>query len=112
MILLCYDGSEDARDAIDRAATLFRGAPATVLAVWLPYAAIVTQTSSLGIAFPPPLADLDEIEAAIQDDAQASAQEGADRATRAGMRRRHVASHGAPAWPRRSSRSPRRSTPR
>lgn len=84
MILLCYDGSDDARAAVERAATLFPGAAATVLAVWLPYRAMVMQ-SSFGIAFPPPLADLERIDAEIQDDARASAQEGADRATRAGM---------------------------
>jgi nucleotide-binding universal stress UspA family protein len=84
MILLCYDGSDDARAAVQRAATLFPGAAAMVLAVWLPYLAMVTETS-FGIAFPPPLADLDGIDAEIQEDARASAQEGADGATRAGL---------------------------
>jgi hypothetical protein len=35
-ILLCYDGSEDAQAATDRAARLFPGASVTVLAVWEP----------------------------------------------------------------------------
>ena len=36
MILLCYDGSDDAKAAIARAGALFTGQPATVLAVWEP----------------------------------------------------------------------------
>ena len=35
-LLLCYDGSEDAKHAIERAGSLFNGAPALVLTVWQP----------------------------------------------------------------------------
>jgi nucleotide-binding universal stress UspA family protein len=34
MILICYDGSEDAREAIGQAATLMPGHPALALTVW------------------------------------------------------------------------------
>lgn len=37
MILICYDGSTDAREAIARAAPLLRGQRATVLTVWIPF---------------------------------------------------------------------------
>ena len=40
-LVLCYDGSEDAGHAIERAGVLFRGARTLVLTVWQP-------TSSLG----------------------------------------------------------------
>jgi nucleotide-binding universal stress UspA family protein len=36
MILICYDGSEDARAAIAQAATLMPGHPAVALTVWSP----------------------------------------------------------------------------
>ena len=37
MILICYDGSTDAKEAIVRSATLLRGQRATVLTVWSPF---------------------------------------------------------------------------
>ena len=37
MILICYDGSADAKEAIARGASLLRGQPATVLTVWQPF---------------------------------------------------------------------------
>lgn len=84
MILLCYDGSDDANAAIDRATTLFAGAPATVLTIWQPYAQMVTQ-NGFGFAYVMPAVEADEIDAATERDALATAHEGADRAARAGM---------------------------
>src|SRR4051794_12319086 len=37
-LLLCYDGSEHARDAVERAGSLFAGRDAVVLTVWQPTA--------------------------------------------------------------------------
>lgn len=37
MIVICYDGSRDAREAIGRGGRLLRGQRATVLAVWNPF---------------------------------------------------------------------------
>jgi nucleotide-binding universal stress UspA family protein len=45
-LILCYDGSEDARHAIQRAGALFPGRRALVVTVWQPTAA----TGSLGFA--------------------------------------------------------------
>lgn len=84
MILICYDGSDDANAAIDRATTLFAGSPATVLTIWQPYAQMVTQ-DGFGFAYVMPVVDADTIDDATQRDARATAQVGADRATRAGM---------------------------
>src|SRR5215211_722379 len=39
-LLLCYDGSEDAKHAIERAGALFAGRPALVLTVWQPARAL------------------------------------------------------------------------
>ena len=45
MILICYDGSTDAKEAIVRGATLLRGQRATVLTVWSPF-----DTAALGLS--------------------------------------------------------------
>lgn len=84
MILLCYDGSEDAQAAAERAARVFPGAPVTVLTLWEPYVEMVAQ-SGFGVAYPPPLADVVQIDAAVEEQAQTIAQEGAELLTRAGM---------------------------
>lgn len=84
MILLCYDGSEDAQAAAERAARVFPGAPVTVLTLWEPYVEMVAQ-SGFGVAYPPPLADVEQIDAAVEEQAQTTAQEGAELLTRAGV---------------------------
>ena len=84
MILLCYDGSEDAQAAAERAARVFPGAPVTVLTLWEPYVEMVAQ-SGFGVAYPPPLADVEQIDAAVEEQAQTIAQEGAELLTRAGV---------------------------
>jgi nucleotide-binding universal stress UspA family protein len=84
VILLCYDGSEDAQAAAERAARVFPGAPVTVLTLWEPYVEMVAQ-SGFGVAYPPPLADVEQIDAAVEEQAQTISQEGAELLTRAGM---------------------------
>ncbi|MGZ4325074.1 MAG: universal stress protein, partial [Solirubrobacteraceae bacterium] len=46
MILIAYDGSPDARSAIDHAGELFSGEPATVLTVWEPFIDVMTRTGA------------------------------------------------------------------
>ena len=75
MILLCYDGSSDAQSAIDHAGELLSGQPATVLTIWEPFVAAMTRTT---LSF-------EEIDAASEQAAHERAQEGVERATRAGM---------------------------
>jgi hypothetical protein len=48
MIIVCYDGSEDAQAAADHVTRAFRGKPATVLTVWEPYAEVLA-SSELGL---------------------------------------------------------------
>jgi nucleotide-binding universal stress UspA family protein len=84
MILLCYDGSDDAKAAIDRAATLFPGRPATVLTVWEPFIAVLERTGA-GLAFGGPAMDFDDIDAQNEKAALDAAKEGAARADAAGL---------------------------
>lgn len=45
MILICYDGSTDAKEAIAHGARMLRGQRATVLTIWSPF-----DTAALGLA--------------------------------------------------------------
>jgi len=83
MILLCYDGSADARAAIERAAVLFGGSPATVVTVWQPIAYVLAR-SSAGMV---PIAgvDMEQVDTACREDAARLAEEGARLAGEAGL---------------------------
>jgi nucleotide-binding universal stress UspA family protein len=84
MILLCYDGSEHAQAAADVAARLFPHAPVTVLSVWEPFIEVMA-ASGFGAGYPPPIGDVDEIDAATREQATITARDGADRVRHAGM---------------------------
>ena len=82
MILLCYDGSSDAQCAIDRAGELLRGQPATILTVWDGLAAVLARAGTgVGIG----ALDFEAIDAASERSARQRAEEGVDRARRAGL---------------------------
>jgi nucleotide-binding universal stress UspA family protein len=87
MILVCYDGSADARAAIDRAALLMPGQEATVLLVWETMLETMTRHGSLGMGFGMigPYTDEQDADAATEKAALATAGEGAQRATDAGL---------------------------
>lgn len=86
MILLCYDGSSDAKSAIDRAGALLSGQPATVLTVWEPFIDVMARTGmGTGFAFGAPPMNLDEIDAASEQAAHERADEGVEHARRAGL---------------------------
>jgi nucleotide-binding universal stress UspA family protein len=84
VILLCYDGSTDAQDAIDRASELFPGQPATILTVWEPFADVMARSGG-GMGFAGGELDIDEIDTASESSARERAREGADRARHAGL---------------------------
>jgi nucleotide-binding universal stress UspA family protein len=104
MILVSYDGSADARAAIDRAAQLMPGAEVTVLTVWEPFREIMTRTGSMGMGRGMGMgmdvggdyAESEEIDAASRESALSSATEGAERAAAAGLvaQPRWVSRHG------------------
>jgi nucleotide-binding universal stress UspA family protein len=86
MILLCYDGSDDSQAAAERVAKLFPGAHVSVLTVWEPYIEIVTQGGfGAGFAYAPPITDLEQIDATIEEHGRATAEEGADQLGLAGL---------------------------
>lgn len=90
MILVAYDGSVDAQAAIDRAAQIAPGAPATVIAVWEPFIGMLSRTGAIGMGTTAGLAgtfdDAERIDAASRKAALAIATDGAERATSAGLR--------------------------
>jgi nucleotide-binding universal stress UspA family protein len=82
VILLCYDGSSDAHCAIDRAAELLSGQPATVLTLWDGLAAVLARAGTgIGIG----ALDYEAIDAASERAARERAEEGVERARRAGL---------------------------
>jgi nucleotide-binding universal stress UspA family protein len=78
MILICYDGSPDAKEAIARGALLLRGQQATVVTVWSPFDA-----AALGLSGG--VEDMQNSDAASQRDAEERAAAGARVATEAGF---------------------------
>jgi nucleotide-binding universal stress UspA family protein len=84
MILLCYDGSEDARTAITQAGKLFPGQPATVLTVWEPFIEVIAH-ASLGLGMAGGIEDIESIDAATRDSARRQAEAGAELARDAGL---------------------------
>jgi nucleotide-binding universal stress UspA family protein len=94
MILLSYDGSEDAKAAIDRAGALFPGQPATVLTVWEPFIAVL-ERSGAGLGWGTTAFDPTEVDAASEQAAREAADEGVQRAKAAGLNAQpRVASRG------------------
>jgi nucleotide-binding universal stress UspA family protein len=85
MILICYDGSADARSAVEHAAELFHDEPATVLTVWQPFIGIAAR-STVGFGLVPSIPDAQEIDEASQRAAGQTAEEGVELATKLGMR--------------------------
>jgi nucleotide-binding universal stress UspA family protein len=84
MILICYDGSDDAKAAIDQAGTLLGGQAATVLTVWQPFAEVLARTP-LAFGFAPGVLNLDEADDASAAAAERVAAEGAELARQAGF---------------------------
>lgn len=80
-LLLCYDGSEDAKHAIRAAASMFGpGRAALVLSVWQDAAALPA-FAWVGASLP----DLEEVFAAARDGAERIAEEGAGVARATGL---------------------------
>jgi nucleotide-binding universal stress UspA family protein len=87
MVLICYDGSSDAKAAIERAGDILAGHPAIVLSVWEPFMEALARTpAALGMTAG--IRNVDELDKANRDSAERLAQEGADLACTAGLRAR------------------------
>ena len=85
MILIGYDGSDNAKDAIERAGALFKGQPATVLVIWEQYAEIVTRGPAGFGSTATDLADYQQIDQASRQSAEQEAEQGANLARDAGL---------------------------
>jgi nucleotide-binding universal stress UspA family protein len=81
-ILLCYDGSDDAREAIDTAGSLFEGRDAVVISFWQPLAHIANRFAVNLLALVQDPASVNEREAML---AQQLADEGAQLASQGGL---------------------------
>lgn len=85
MILICYDGSKDAKAAIEHAGELLKGEPATVLCVWEPFIEMLTR-SSFGIPMLPANAtDIEGIDERNEQEARRRAEEGVAQAAGSGF---------------------------
>ena len=84
MILICYDGSADAKTAVEHAAELFASEPATVLTVWQPFIEVIARTT-VGFGMVPSIPDADEIDTASRKSAEQAAAEGVELAHKLGM---------------------------
>jgi nucleotide-binding universal stress UspA family protein len=83
-ILVCYDGSDDARAAVESAAKLFPGASVTVLTVWQPFADVVARTT-VGFGMVPSIPDSAEVDDASGKSAEKTAAEGVELAQKLGL---------------------------
>lgn len=84
MVLICYDGSPDAKAAIERAGELLHDQPTTVLTIWQPFIQVIARTA-VGFGTMPGIADADEIDKASRESAEERANEGAELARQAGL---------------------------
>ena len=84
MILICYDGSEDARAAIGQAAELFPNESASVLTVWQPFVQLASR-AAIGYGVVPTFPNPEEIDEATRTHAEQVAAEGAELAQQAGL---------------------------
>jgi nucleotide-binding universal stress UspA family protein len=87
MILVSYDGSADARVAIERVAQLMPGRPVTIVTVWEPFVDALLRGGGMGfgLGIPGPYGDASEIDKSARDAAFAQAHDGAQRATAVGL---------------------------
>ena len=84
MILIAYDGSQDAKAAIQHAGKLMPGFATTVLTIWEPFDTMLARTPEVlkSLAKVTEAAEIDRQET---EAAQASAREGVELATAAGL---------------------------
>jgi nucleotide-binding universal stress UspA family protein len=83
MILICYDGSPDAKAAIEHGARLVRGEQATVLTIWQPFIDIVAHTPTFGLGAA--VVDSEKIDEESRRTAEERAEEGVRLARKAGV---------------------------
>jgi nucleotide-binding universal stress UspA family protein len=86
MILICYDGSADARSAADRAGALMPGDEAVVLVIWETILETMLRSGSLGMgAMVGSFGDDGDADASVRQSALETANDGVERARDAGL---------------------------
>ncbi len=96
--LLCYDGSEDARHAIEQAAAIFGGGKAVVAHVWRPPSTFSIPGRFIGKQHPLAAAAA-EFDASAAEEAERVAAEGVEIAQKAGFTAEpQTAKSGRAAW--------------
>jgi nucleotide-binding universal stress UspA family protein len=83
MILICYDGSDNAKAAIEHAGVLFEGDPATVVTIWEPFGDLIARTPAAAGAIG--ITDFERIDDASRRSAKETADAGAELARGAGL---------------------------
>src|SRR6185312_4470025 len=83
MILIAYDGSDDAKAAVEHIADLVSGQPAVVVTVWEPYLELLTRYPATGTLLA--AEDSQQVDAASRGAAEKTAEEGAGLARAHGL---------------------------
>jgi nucleotide-binding universal stress UspA family protein len=83
MILIAYDGSDDAKAAIERGGQLLPGQQATVLTIWEELVDVLARTGSV---FALGEVDYESVDKQSEEQARERAQEGAKYAEQAGLK--------------------------
>jgi nucleotide-binding universal stress UspA family protein len=81
VILIAYDGSADAKTAIDRAAQLMANETATILVVWERFIDVVTRSGGVPVGE----VDYESLDRSYEDEARKRAEEGVEIARKAGL---------------------------
>jgi nucleotide-binding universal stress UspA family protein len=84
VVLICYDGSPDARAAIEQAGALLPGHDATVLTVWEPFVDVLARTPT-GFGLPGGALEISQVDEATEQAALEQAAEGAKLAGSVGL---------------------------
>jgi nucleotide-binding universal stress UspA family protein len=83
VILIGYDGSPDARAAIQQTGALLKDRPATVLTVWEPFQDVMARS---GAGLPIGSVDYEELDRSSEQEAGRAAEEGAELARNSGLK--------------------------
>jgi nucleotide-binding universal stress UspA family protein len=86
VILICYDGSDDAKAAIKHLGAVLPGAPATVLTVWAPFAKLASGSPRGRLSPLAVITNVDEANDKMLAQAREVAAEGAQLASEAGLK--------------------------
>jgi nucleotide-binding universal stress UspA family protein len=84
MILICYDGSDDAKAAVKQAGALFTDRPTTVLNIWEPFTDLLARSPG-ALDMIAGVSNSEDLDNVGHRDAERIAQEGADLARDVGL---------------------------